>query len=285
MLIVNNFADYSACAIGQVVELSELAKTYLAKYSKVLNSSQKMAFGIFIDTLDSNGVLNKITDMWIPCLSANVTEAIYNAKANEAGVITADASLLYRLNENGIYGAAWNGTDYTPDDQPIHRPDKTSLQSLFISYYVGNVNDTLGKFRGMYVFTDGGAFKWVLGSNASNNVSATPAESITTGKRIVKNINLSAIGSGQDGKFVYGTDELSVYHNGKVATLTATGNVNAFPSATILDNICIGTYNVNQYNNNNASPVAVELYAFGLTESEIAIVNNALMVFNEQFFV
>lgn len=286
MIIINEHADYSANAIGQLAELSDLAKAYLSKYSKVLNTNQKVAFGNFIDTLDNNGVLDKITDMWLPCLASNVTEAIYNAKADVAGVITKDASLIYRLNDNGLYGAEWDGSNvYSLDDQPIHRPNTTDTQHLFVDYLLGSTRDTLGCFRENYIFTDSGPFKWVFGSSDANNISSTPAISLSVGNRYVKNVNVIGRGTGTDGIFVFGTDYLSVKHNGEDAILSETGTVTTRPSAINYDIIRLGSYVISQYNNNTASPVALEIYAFGLNETEIGIVNNAIMLFNSLFFI
>lgn len=81
MIFILKNADFSANNLGKIelpFDLTDRHKAMLAQYSKNITFNQKIAFGIFINTLDNSGIMSKIKVLCMPILAANVGEAFVN---------------------------------------------------------------------------------------------------------------------------------------------------------------------------------------------------------------
>ena len=61
---------------------SSTARDILSHFSGTFAEEQKAAFGTFVGTLESAGLLGKITHMFLPILSSNTTECVWDAKTS-----------------------------------------------------------------------------------------------------------------------------------------------------------------------------------------------------------
>jgi hypothetical protein len=86
MIIVLKGADFSANNLGKIDikrELSAETEALLKNYSLPLSDKQKSAVDDFVLDLRSSGIYDKITCLLLPCLAANIDEAMINVITNE----------------------------------------------------------------------------------------------------------------------------------------------------------------------------------------------------------
>jgi len=275
MVIINKNADYSQNAIGVHYPVSELANTYLSKYTKTLSNDRKSAFSLLIDTLNNAGILDKVTDMFFPCLASTLYEVIYNAKRDEQGLYTNIEKELHLMGDGvvGAYGFVDN--PITPTYQPLHRANN-NLQSYFLGYYDGGEQATLAYFRGWCPRASGATRKWVLSFDLNNY--AQHDVTLEANKFYVRNVNFKS-------KASLTLDDVTIFFNGVQSSISKVGNWAPNTSNTTDDKVAVGTCDNGQYFNNQTSPVTLFIYANALTDEEIQLVNSAIVRFNQQFFM
>lgn len=110
MIIILNKADFSSNNIGKInipVNLTTRQKKILSKYSKALSYNQKMAFGSFMNNLDSAGIINKLKALFLPVLAGNISEAFINIVTEDLSKdIDLSSSQYFKLENGGIFNTA-----------------------------------------------------------------------------------------------------------------------------------------------------------------------------------
>jgi hypothetical protein len=106
MIFILKKADFSANNLGKIdlpLDLTDRQEAMLAQYSKDLTFNQKMAFGIFINTLDSSGIMSKIKVLCMPILAANTGEAFVNlASSGYSKEIDLSSSSNFDIVDDGV---------------------------------------------------------------------------------------------------------------------------------------------------------------------------------------
>lgn len=104
----------------------------LARYTKNISTSQKLAFNTFIKALKTNGIYENIDVLILPFLASNIGEATKNAINGESAFAT-NGDLL-SLTDNGISAVA-GANVATFDSAQLHTP---THKDLHISFYNNN---------------------------------------------------------------------------------------------------------------------------------------------------
>lgn len=67
---------------GKVTIVSNEIKTLLSNYNNTFSSKEKQAVQSFIDTLQETGLWNKITNLYLPCLSGDLEHSLLDVKSS-----------------------------------------------------------------------------------------------------------------------------------------------------------------------------------------------------------
>lgn len=67
---------------GKVTIVSNEIKTLLSNYNNTFSSKEKEAVQSFIDTLQETGLWNKITNLYLPCLSGDLEHSLLDIKSS-----------------------------------------------------------------------------------------------------------------------------------------------------------------------------------------------------------
>lgn len=76
---------------------SSTARDIIAHYSGTLTTAQRDAFSTFISTLESANLFDKVTHLFLPMLSSNTTECVWDAKTSTQ--LSTNEQLLCANNE------------------------------------------------------------------------------------------------------------------------------------------------------------------------------------------
>ena len=111
MIFIAKSADFSANKIGIVkINYSDLTKSVLASYSKVLTTEQKSNLDDMLNSLNASGILAKITKLYLPILADNLAEAFVNIASPQLTRDIIPNSNYWALKSGGIYNAAPTNT-------------------------------------------------------------------------------------------------------------------------------------------------------------------------------
>ena len=67
---------------GKVTIVSNEIKTLLSNYNNTFSSKEEQAVQSFIDTLQETGLWNKITNLYLPCLSGDLEHSLLDVKSS-----------------------------------------------------------------------------------------------------------------------------------------------------------------------------------------------------------
>lgn len=106
MILVAQEADYSANNLGQVfLGYSELTTAVLAKYTKTLTDTQKIALNTMLVKLDQNGILAKQKHFYLPILAGALNESFVNIASPILATSIVPSATYWALKSGGIYNA------------------------------------------------------------------------------------------------------------------------------------------------------------------------------------
>lgn len=82
MNISLNMVANDDVTFGKVAIVSNEIKTLLSNYNNAFSSKEQEAVQSFIDTLQETGLWNKITNLYIPCLSGDLEHSLLDIKSS-----------------------------------------------------------------------------------------------------------------------------------------------------------------------------------------------------------
>lgn len=274
MYIRNVKADYSACNIGKIeIEpiYRERTLEILSHYSKAISKVQKNAFDKLIAKLEDNNLLlnDRGCDMYFPCLAATPNEALYNAKTQ----VDTSATSLYEIGGFGVK-TLMSGT---PVDLPVSFGSANSFKvAAFCSSRHPRREDNSEWVRGA-LFSSKGGLSWGM-SKAGIALSTGQQSGINLLLRDIPNeYNVLTLINSSDNQT---SPNISAWIN-KNKKGIFTEQVELQPEYSTR----IGTSVLppSQYNYSAGCEIGVLLIFEEVSEEEIAIIQDALLVFNDEF--
>ena len=271
-------ADFSQKNIGKITipeEISYLTKSVMSHYTKELTESRVYALNSLLNTLNRTGIYDKITNMWIPCISSTTKEALYNVKTNVAGVESQITT--FSLNDYGLLDDPTSVSSYTSRTaQPMSESALTNRTIVTLA----QVND---------ITKDAALF---IAGSLENSVHSQGyyAVGITGNQLRFKNwptliptmSQLYTIGVHTIGKTINDLSNVIAKVNGNVVSLESSGfTTKTLTEATSCFISARGLSGVDY----NANPISLVVVANGLTESENTTLNDAIETFKSAFFV
>lgn len=105
MIIVLKGADFSADNIGKIDvsnTLSARTKEIASKFSKSLSDYTLFALQELIDWLDSEGILENMDGLYLPCLAGTIEESFINVAKSPFSKDVIPNSSVFELRNNGV---------------------------------------------------------------------------------------------------------------------------------------------------------------------------------------
>lgn len=283
MIFVNKYADYSANSIGKViiVNLDDTTKEIIAKYSAELSNEKKVALNDFVVSLKNDGVWDKLTDLWLPCLAANPSEALYNVKQD---IATTAVDNAYVLDMGvGLKTASYTGTSIDIPDQPLHLTGSgITMLTVFKNADLGIEGRYISSFKSgikgfiLQVPSDGLLYR-------DSGVNQVKVEGLNW-KNLSANQIVSVVARYADDSSSFSTDKLVAYVNGVRQYNIKVGDIDGVnytkPTATPV----AGWRGVTQDFSSPSTPISIVGAAPYLTDEEVATLNTAIVKFNEEFW-
>ena len=271
-------ADFSQKNIGKITipeEISDLTKSVMSHYTKELTESRVYALNSLLNTLNRTGIYDKITNMWIPCISSTTKEALYNVKTNVAGVESQITT--FSLNDYGLLDDPTSVSSYTSRTaQPMSESALTNRTIVTLA----QVND---------ITKDAALF---IAGSLENSVHSQGYYAVGSAGNQLRFKNwptliptmsqLYTIGVHTIGKTINDLSNVIAKVNGNVVSLESSGfTTKTLTEATSCFISARGLSGVNY----NANPISLVVVANGLTESENTTLNDAIETFKSAFFV
>lgn len=271
-------ADFSQKNIGKITipeEISDLTKSVMSHYTKELTESRVYALNSLLNTLNRAGIYDKITNMWMPCISATTKEALYNIKTNVAGVETQIAT--FSLNDYGLFDDPSSVSSYTSRTaQPMSESALTNRTIVTLAQVNDQTKDAALFIAGSFensIHSQG----WYVVGSAGNQLRFKNWSAL-----IPTMSQLYTIGVHTKGKTINALSDVIAKVNGNEVSLESVGfTTKTLTEATSCFISARGLSGVNY----NANPISLVVVANGLTESENTTLNDAVETFKSAFFV
>ena len=160
-LMNNNTWQLFSTGSGTGGSTEDTTTAFLTNYTKSFTTDQKTAVKTFITGLKSNGIWEKIGNLYMPVLAGDLSEAIFNVKTE-----TVDAT-----PSSNAYGLANNGL----------KAISNVNEKIYVSY-TGSQQDFHCLFYNTTEITDSSSSDLLLGSEANGFISYTRFPGAFSGK-------------------------------------------------------------------------------------------------------
>lgn len=228
-IFIAKTADFSANNLGQIsLGYSQLTKDVIASTSKVMTENEKSALDTFLNTVNSEGILAKTKNLYIPIIAGNLSESFINiADANLSIDVTPNAT-YHQLNASGIKN--FNPTnvadcrlnvnfDGTLGNDNLHyltfNPTEYTAINEFPILFLNSEMYTNLSFRTGAGIEPGTSFK--IGSNYDINSNWSSSFGTAMSGVNLKGFNFSSL---NEIKTYYGGTENVLNYNSPIATQT-----------------------------------------------------------------
>lgn len=261
MIILLREADFSANNLGKIDfnrELNADTKALLANYSLPLTTVQKNAVDDFLLGLRSSGVYKKITCLLLPCLAANIDEAMVNAITNtNMGTLNPEYWLL--RNKGLVQTSVTYGTEeaITRIEAYVDVPINNNHYAVFNSenYEFINNSDTARQFP----------TRRNAGTTFYDNMTSA-SESFWLNGCKYGGVEISAI----NGEFEFGVQQLhQINLNGNTLSVKhGEGDINSVVSDVSLPSTHIDAISICGNGNNGIKAHALYSFGYAMTDEE-----------------
>lgn len=210
MIIRLTGADFSAKNIGTIsmsFKVDADIQQILSHYTRSLTDKQKYAFQLFYRGLQSAGLLDKITNLYLPILANSVNEAMFNIVAGKVDATNVGNNTYAMNSNNALYCTQTNKTEVT---NPLTFPYSASTKNMHLMMYIAS-NTLISASSSLYLFGCG---------KSSSDILQMYHEGTSSGSGAV--LKLMIYGSGDIG----GTESgLTVGKGAKIVTVGSDANV------------------------------------------------------------
>ena len=278
MIIKLTGADFSAKNIGTIsvpIEIDADIQQILSHYTRSLTDKQKYAFQLFYRGLQSNNLLGKITNLYLPILANSVNEAMFNIVADKVDATNVGNSLYAMDSKNALYCTQTNMTEVA---NPLSFPYSASTKNMHLMMYIAS-NVTYAAGTSSYLFGCGKYSSDILQmyyAGASSGLGAT-LKLMIMGSGEINGTEMSGLIIGKGAKIVsVGSDANALFNADKKTKSTNASSVITNDTKFTKDVMPFLAYSKKA---TNVTPAYVMSAGSALTADDMATYNTLLDTF------